>query len=84
MFKKLLGIDLPIIQAPMAGVQDSDLAIAVSLAGGLGSLPCGMLNVLDIELELSKIKRKTDKPFNINFFSIKFQNEIKLKSKSGI
>ena len=41
--RKLFGIALPIIQAPMAGVQGSALAIAVSNAGGLGSLPCGML-----------------------------------------
>ena len=39
----LLGTELPIIQAPMAGVQGSALAIAVSTAGGLGSLPCAML-----------------------------------------
>ena len=39
----LLGIELPIIQAPMAGVQGSALAVAVSNAGGLGSLPCAML-----------------------------------------
>ncbi len=36
----LLGIELPIIQAPMAGSQGSALAVAVSNAGGLGSLPC--------------------------------------------
>ena len=36
----LLGVELPIIQAPMAGVQGSELAIAVYNAGGLGSLPC--------------------------------------------
>jgi len=42
--QELLGIELPIIQAPMAGVQGSALAIAVSDAGGLGSLPCGMLS----------------------------------------
>jgi len=35
--QNLLGIDLPIVQAPMAGVQGSALAIAVSNAGGLGS-----------------------------------------------
>ena len=35
----LLGVELPIIQAPMAGVQGSALAVAVSNAGGLGSLP---------------------------------------------
>ena len=36
----LIGIDLPIIQAPMAGASGSAMAIAVSEAGGLGSLPC--------------------------------------------
>ena len=39
-----LGIDLPVIQAPMAGVQGSALAIAVCGAGGLGSLPCAVLD----------------------------------------
>ena len=39
----LLEIDVPIIQAPMAGAQGSELAAAVSAAGGLGSLPCAML-----------------------------------------
>jgi nitronate monooxygenase len=33
-------VELPIIQAPMAGASDAELAIAVSEAGGLGSLPC--------------------------------------------
>ena len=37
--QSLLGVELPIIQAPMAGVQGSALAVAVSNAGGLGSLP---------------------------------------------
>ncbi len=41
---QLLGIELPIVQAPMAGVQGSALAAAVSQAGGLGSLPCAMLS----------------------------------------
>jgi len=42
--QQLLGIELPIIQAPMAGVQGSALAVAVSKAAGLGSLPCAMLS----------------------------------------
>ena len=41
---RILGVELPVIQAPMAGVQDSALAIAVAGAGGLGSLPCAMLD----------------------------------------
>jgi nitronate monooxygenase len=63
----LLGVRLPIIQAPMAGVQDSRLALAVSNAGGLGSLPCAMLTVDAIRKELAAIGAGTDKPFNVNF-----------------
>ena len=64
----LLGIDLPIIQAPMAGVQGSALAIAVCNAGGLGSLPCAMLSADAMRQELTAIKAQTTNPFNVNFF----------------
>jgi nitronate monooxygenase len=64
----LLGIELPIIQAPMAGVQDSRLAVAVSSAGGLGSLPCAMLSPEALRRELAFIKEQTGRPFNVNFF----------------
>jgi len=66
--QQLLGIELPIIQAPMAGVQGSALAIAVSNAGGLGSLPCAMLGLDAVRDELATIKARTDRPFNVNFF----------------
>ena len=66
--QQLLGIELPIIQAPMAGVQVSALAVAVSNAGGLGSLPCAMLSLDGMCNELATIKAQTDKPFNVNFF----------------
>lgn len=64
----LLGTELPIIQAPMAGVQGSALAIAVSQAGGLGSLPCAMLSVEAMRKELAAIRAQTAAPFNVNFF----------------
>ena len=64
----LLGIELPIIQAPMAGSQGSALAIAVSNAGGLGSLPCAMLGPDQIRAELKAITAATSKPYNVNFF----------------
>jgi nitronate monooxygenase len=66
--KQLLGVELPIIQAPMAGVQTSALAIAVSNAGGLGSLPCAMLSPQAMRNELTLIRAHTTKPFNVNFF----------------
>jgi len=64
----LLGVELPIVQAPMAGVQDSALAIAVSEARGLGSLPCAMLGPDALRRELSTIRARTSRPFNVNFF----------------
>jgi nitronate monooxygenase len=66
--RALLGIELPIIQAPMAGVQGSALALAVSNAGGLGSLPCAMLTPDAVRAELAAIESGTRKPFNVNFF----------------
>ena len=64
----LFGIELPIIQAPMAGVQGHALAVAVSEAGGLGSLPCAALNADAMRAELAAVKGQTNKPFNVNFF----------------
>jgi nitronate monooxygenase len=66
--QQLVGVALPIIQAPMAGVQGSALAVAVSNAGGLGSLPCAILGVDAIRNELMAIKTQTRNPFNVNFF----------------
>ena len=66
--RELLGVELPIVQAPMAGVQASALAIAVSNAGGLGSLPCALLSPEAMRRELQAIREQTDRPFNVNFF----------------
>ena len=66
--QRLLGIELPIIQAPMAGVQGSDLAVAVCEAGGLGSLPCAMLSIDAMRDELAAITARTHNAFNVNFF----------------
>ena len=52
----------------MAGSQGSALAVAVSNAGGLGSLPCAMLNVDTMRTELAAIRAGTTAPFNANFF----------------
>ena len=64
----LFGIELPIIQAPMAGPVLSDMVIAVAEAGGLGSLPCAMLSTEQTRSELSIIRQHTAKPINVNFF----------------
>src|SRR5262249_4650514 len=66
--RELLGIDLPIIQAPMAGSQGSALAVAVSNAGGLGSLPCALLGPDGMHAQLTAIRAQTTGPYNVNFF----------------
>lgn len=66
--QQLLGIELPIIQAPMAGVQDHRLAVAVCNAGGLGSLPAAMLSLEALRTELTALQAQTRKPYNVNFF----------------
>ncbi|WP_394192721.1 NAD(P)H-dependent flavin oxidoreductase [Pseudoalteromonas atlantica] len=63
-----LHTELPLIQAPMAGVQDYRLAAAVSNSGGLGSLPCAMLSKEQLIDEITKLCQATDKPYNLNFF----------------
>ena len=67
-FLTLFKTQFPIIQAPMAGVQDHHLAVAVSNAGGLGSLPAAMLSLDVLKAELTQLTAKTDKPYNVNFF----------------
>ena len=64
----LFGIDLPILQAPMAGVSTPEMAITVSEAGGLGGLACAQLNVEQARKDLAAIRQATKKPINVNFF----------------
>ena len=66
--QNLFGIELPIIQAPMASCVFSEMVVAVSEAGGLGSLPCGLLSLEQIRSELEAIRRKTSRPIHVNFF----------------
>ncbi|MDH5557941.1 MAG: nitronate monooxygenase [Alphaproteobacteria bacterium] len=64
----LLGIELPIVQAPMAGANGAAMAIAVAEAGGLGSLPCAMLDAVTVRAEVGVIRQQTARPVNLNFF----------------
>lgn len=63
-----LGTRLPLIQAPMAGVQGSRLAIEVCRAGALGSLPAAMLAPEALEQELALLQRECAGPWSVNFF----------------
>jgi nitronate monooxygenase len=64
----LLGIDLPIIQAPMAGATTPEMVIAVSEAGGLGSLPSALYTEVDLRAALDRVRAGTRRPINLNFF----------------
>ncbi|HUF45995.1 MAG TPA: nitronate monooxygenase [Aestuariivirgaceae bacterium] len=64
----LFGIDSPIIQAPMAGASSPDMVIAVSEAGGLGSLGCAMHGPEQLRADLGIIGQRTSRPINVNFF----------------
>lgn len=59
----------PLIQAPLAGAQNSGMTIAVCRAGGLGSLAAAMLPVEKLEQEIQTIQAACDAPFNVNFFA---------------
>ena len=64
----LFGVDLPIIQAPMAGSTTPDMVIAVSNAGGLGSLPSALYSEAELRAALDTVRAGTTRPINLNFF----------------
>lgn len=65
----LLEIDIPIIQAPMAGSTTPELASAVSNAGALGSHGCGASSPGEVQKAFEALKGGTNRPFNLNFFA---------------
>jgi len=66
---ELLGLEHPIVQAPMAGSTTPALAAAVSNAGGLGSLGCGSMSLDDLGDTVAALRAATNRPFNLNFFA---------------
>src|SRR5258705_9659414 len=64
----LFGIDHPIIQAPMAGASSAQMAIAVSQAGGLGSIAPAMLTAEALRTELQIVQQGNRLAINVNFF----------------
>lgn len=63
-----LGLRVPLLQSPMAGVQASALAIAVSYAGGLGAIPCALMSVDAVRAHVQNFRKATNAPLNLNFF----------------
>ena len=63
-----LALQIPIIQAPMAGVSTPQMAAAVSDAGGLGSISVGATNAAGAAEMIQALQRLTDAAFNVNVF----------------
>jgi nitronate monooxygenase len=66
---KRIGVDLPIVQAPMAGTSTPALAAAVCNAGGLGSIGVGAVTAAGAREMIESLKRLTGRPFNVNVFA---------------
>ena len=65
-FTRLLGVDVPIVQAPMGWIARSNLASAVSNAGALGIIETSSGELEVIRDEISRMKELTDRPFGVN------------------
>jgi nitronate monooxygenase len=63
-----LGIDLPVILAPMIGPGTAELAAAVANAGGLGSYPCAPLSPDQLAEHVARVRALTNRSLNLNFF----------------
>ena len=67
-FLDLVGVEHPIVQAPMAGAGGVDLAAAAIRGGALGSLPCAMLSPEQVVAQVTQVRAASPGPVNLNFF----------------
>lgn len=63
-----LGLAIPVIQAPMAGISTPDMAAAVSNAGGLGSIAVGATDADGARAMIAQVRARTTRAFNVNLF----------------
>jgi nitronate monooxygenase len=63
-----LAIDLPIVQAPMAGVSPPAMAAAVSNAGALGSIGVGATDAIGARAMIAAVRERSNGPLNVNVF----------------
>ncbi|RKF23279.1 nitronate monooxygenase [Altericroceibacterium spongiae] len=83
-FCERLGLTIPLIQAPMAGITTPELAAAVSNAGALGSLGLGAANASKAGEMMSQLRSATEKPFNVNLFAHQPAQENRAKEADWI
>lgn len=63
-----LGLSVPVLQAPMAGVSTPALAAAVSNAGALGAIGLGATDAAGAQGMIEQVRARTERPFNVNLF----------------
>jgi NAD(P)H-dependent flavin oxidoreductase YrpB (nitropropane dioxygenase family) len=71
----LLGIEAPIVQAPMVKAATARLAAEVSNAGGLGSLAAALVPAGRLREEIEQTRERTDRPFAVNHILNQFDEE---------
>ena len=83
---EMLGVELPIIQAPMGWIARSQLASAVSNAGGMGIIETSSGELDDVKEEIRKMRDLTDKPFGVNIAQafVRDPNIVKFVVNQGI
>jgi nitronate monooxygenase len=64
----LFKTEFPIVQAPMAGVQDADIMIGAATGGALPSLPCAMMSPEKAREQINIVRQRVATPVNLNFF----------------
>src|SRR5512145_2674089 len=63
---RMLGVDVPIVQAPMGSIARAQLASAVSNAGAMGIIETSSGELDQVKLEIEKMRDLTDQPFGVN------------------
>jgi nitronate monooxygenase len=63
-----LGLTLPLLQAPMAGVSTPAMAAEIGKAGGLGAIALGASDTAAASAMIAETRTRTDRPFNVNLF----------------
>ncbi|MES2028300.1 MAG: nitronate monooxygenase family protein [Pseudomonadota bacterium] len=64
----LFGTEFPIVQAPMAGVQDAEIMIGAAEGGALASLPCAMISPEKAREQINIVRQRVSAPVNMNYF----------------
>ncbi len=75
-FTERVGVKIPLIQAPMAGITSPELVAAVCNTGAIGSLGAGLMQPDEIRNAIRKIRDLTRKPFNVNLFFYSSPHEV--------